>query len=721
MPDTTARAFDSAQRLCNNLLRREGGINTDMIRSVKYLGAGFGLFLFAATWVGAGQDSAPAETPPPTASAETAPDHAAAYYHYMLARRFRELAGISNRGDYIDRAIAEYKKAMDADPDSLFLRVELAELYWRMGRIADAVRDAEDVLRINPDQEDAHRLLANIYWRNLGESQPDKVAKQSLSKAIEHFEALSRLNPKDIDTYLVLGRLYRLNNQRDKAEETYKAILNTSPDSRHALASLAELYFEHGDYDQAVELLKRIPEGETDARLKGMLAYAYSQLRDFDLAIGMYEKALAEQPDNQDIRRAYAEALAGAGRHAAARTELEKILRLEPEDGPAHLRLGQLDRQEGKFDRARQEFEKAKILMPDSLEVPYQQVLLEDTVGNEDKAIEILQELIKQTERPNGRYTAGEANNRAIFFERLGLIYRSQEKFDQALTVFKEIESLGGEQAPRAEALSIETLRLSRQPEKAIAAAEAAIQRYPQDRPLRILHATLLGERGRVEEAIQRLNSLLNQSRADREIHLTIAQVYSQAKRFAEAEAAARKALEMSTRPDEQEYPHFVLGSIYERQKRYDLAEEQFRQVLTMNPLNAAAFNYLGYMLADRGVRLEESVQFIQKALEIEPSNAAYLDSLGWAYFKMNRFDLAEPHLEKAARMISGDPTIQEHLGHLYLQLGKKHEAQAAWERALKEWPAAVSSDFDAEQAARLKKQLDELKVRLAREKSAQR
>ena len=124
-------------------------------------------------------------------------------------------------------------------------------------------------------------------------------------------------------------------------------------------------------------------------------------------------------------------------------------------------------------------------------------------------------------------------------------------------------------------------------------------------------------------------------------------------------------------------------------------------------------------MLADRGVRLDESVKYIQKALEIEPDNGAYLDSLGWAYFKMNRSDLAEPHLEKAARKIGSDPTIQEHLGHVYLQLGKKQAAQAAWERALKEWPTAVSSDFDAAQAEKLQKQLDELKAHLAKEKSA--
>ncbi len=684
------------------------------------MGAGFGLFLFLAAGAGASQEPA-APAPQPAETSSSTPDHSTAYFHYMLARRYRELAGMSNRSDYIDRAVAEYKKAMEADPDSLFLRVELAELYWRMGRIADAVRDAEAVLKINPDQIDAHRLLANLYFRNLSESQPEKVAKESLRKAIEHFEALSRLDPKDADNDLKLGRLYSLNNQRDKAEEVYRRVLNSDPDSMSALGSLAQLYFDSGDYDQAVVLLKRIPESEIDARTMAMLAFAYAQARDYDNAIATYQKLLAQSPENQDVRRAYSEALAGAGKFAAARTELQKIIKLEPQDGPTYLRLGQIDRQEGKFDQARQELDKARSFMPDSLEVAYQQVLLEDAAGNEDKAVQLLQALLKQSERPEGKYTPGEAVNRAVFMERLGLIYRAQEKFPQAMEVFQQVKALGGDHEARAEGLIIETLRLSRQPQKALEAAEAAVKKYPNERSLSILLATLLGESGRTAEAIQQLKAMVKDSSADREIYLTLAQVYSQGKQFPAAEESARKALELSTKPDDQEYPHFVLGSIYERQRKYELAEEQFRQVLVSNPLNAAACNYLGYMLADRGVRLDESVKYIQKALEIEPNNGAYLDSLGWAYYKMSRFDLAEPHLVKAAGLITGDPTIQEHLGHVYLQLGKTQAAQEAWERALREWPNAVSSDFDAEQAARLQKQLDELKARLAKEKTAHR
>ena len=679
------------------------------------IGAGISLFLFGAVTLLAAQNTPPppASTTPaqaPAPASSSAPDHARAYYHFTLARRYREMAGAFNRGDYIDRAISEYKQAMEADPESLFLRIELAELYARVSRIADAVREAEAVLKIDPDYPDAHRLLARIYWHSLGENQPDQATKESLGKAIEHLEALVRLDPADLESALTLGRLYKVTNQPAKAEELFKKLLNDDPTSRSALANLAQLYFDRGDYDQAVDLLQKIPESAMDPSLLGMLGYAYLQTHDFDKAIAAYEKGLALDPDNLDLRRVYAEGLMSAGKTAEARAELEKILRLEPQDGSTYMRLAQLDRQEGRFDQARQELERAKTLMPDNPEVTYQQALLEDLLGNPDKAIQLLQGLLKQAEKPDGHYTPAEANNRSIFLERLGVIYRVQEKYEQAMAVFRQMSALGDGPAARGEGLIIETLRLNRQPQKALEEAKAAVQKYPQDRQLHVLEATLLGEQGHVDEAIKLLQAMLKNSSADREIHMAMGQVYLQAKRFAEAEAALRKALDLSPTQDDQEYPLFLLGSVFERQKKYDRAEEQFKKVLAVNPLNAAAANYVGYMLADRGVRLEESVQYIKKALELEPNNGAYLDSLGWAYYKMNRYDQAATYLEKAARLIPSDPTIREHLGSVYLQLGKKRQAQEQWERALKDGPRAVSSDFDAEQAARLRKQLGELK-----------
>ena len=391
---------------------------------------------------------------------------------------------------------------------------------------------------------------------------------------------------------------------------------------------------------------------------------------------------------------------------------MQKILKSEPDDGLSYKRLAMLDREEGRFDDARQELEKAKSLSADDVEIPYQQALLEATVGNDDKAVEILKGLVKQSERPEGHYTVPEANNRALFLERLGLVYRDEQKLPQAMDCFKQILALGPLQGPRAEMLIIETLRLQHQPEKAMAEADAAVKTYPKNQELAETRATMLGEAGHVDEAVTELQGFLTHRPIDRSVYIAIAQVYLQAKRFDAAEQAIQKALDLSPGPEDQEFALFVQGSIYERQKKYDEAEKTFKRVLSVDPLNSSASNYLGYMLADRGIRLDESVQYIQKALELEPDNAAYLDSLGWAYFKMGRYDLAENPLERAASKIQDDPTIHEHLGDLYLHQGKKARAQEEWQRALKEWPEAVSSDFDAEQAKQLQKQLDELKNR---------
>jgi tetratricopeptide (TPR) repeat protein len=678
------------------------------------------LFLLGTASLMAAQSPATKPAEPDQKAAAAVPDHAQAYYHYMLARRYRELAAIYNRAEYVDRAISEYKAAMAADPGSLFLRTELAELYWRINRVDDAISEAQGVLKVNPDDADAHRLLGHIYLRDLGQGQPDKAASESLKKAIEQFEDLVKADPSDTDSYVILGRLYKLNNQGEKAEEAFKKILGSDPGSRDALVSLAQLYLDQGDYDDAIALLGNVPDDETDSSLLAMLGTAYGQNHQVDKATETFEKALADDPDNMELRRSYAGVLLDNNRNEAARAQLQKVLDADPQDGSTLLRLGQLDRETGKFDQARQELARARTLMPDNLDaIDYQQALLEDAVGNEDKAIAIFQELLKRSEKPDGQYSPGEANNRALFLEQIGNIYRTQEKYDQAIETFKQIVPLGSSQAPRGEGLIIETLRLKHQPAEAMKRAEEAMKKYPDDRSLKMLYASLLGEQGQVDQAVGQLQTLLNGTPGDRETLLVIAQIYSQAKRFPDAEQAAQKALALSAQPDDQIRVRYILGSIYEREKKYDLAEEQFKKVLAADPLNGPAANYLGYMLADRGVRLEESVKYIQKALQTEPNNGAYLDSLGWAYYKMNRLDLAELSLEKAVRL-TDDPTIHEHLGRVYLDEGKKREAEKEWERALQEAPnSPAGGDFDAAHAEALRKDLEKLKRTLAMEAPA--
>src|SRR5437762_11176135 len=101
-------------------------------------------------------------------------------------------------------------------------------------------------------------------------------------------------------------------------------------------------------------------------------------------------------------------------------------------------------------------------------------------------------------------------------------------------------------------------------------------------------------------------------------------------------------------------------------------------------------------MLADRGTRLDEALQYIKRALDVDPQNGAYLDSLGWAYYKMGNYDLAEENLRKASEKIGNDATVQDHLGDLFNKTGHIKLAAAHWERALEEWNKSVSAEVDA-------------------------
>jgi tetratricopeptide (TPR) repeat protein len=231
-----------------------------------------------------------------------------------------------------------------------------------------------------------------------------------------------------------------------------------------------------------------------------------------------------------------------------------------------------------------------------------------------------------------------------------------------------------------------------------------------------------LADTGEVDSAIADVRSMIKGGPEDREVYVRLAIIYTRAKRWKEAEDALAKAEQMSTKNDDKAYVWFLRGDIYQRQKMFDRAEDEFKKVLSAtspsDPQAAATLNYLGYMNADRGVKLDESLNYIKQALTLEPNNGAYLDSLGWAYFKLGKYDLAEENLNKAALHMGSDPTVQEHLGDLYQKTGRLKMAAVHWERAVQEWNKTVPAEVDNEAFAKVQQKLDAAKVKLAKEES---
>ncbi len=321
-------------------------------------------------------------------------------------------------------------------------------------------------------------------------------------------------------------------------------------------------------------------------------------------------------------------------------------------------------------------------------------------------------------------------SNRAVFLERLGTIYREQGNYQAANGSFREIVALGGdENIERGYQQIVDTWREAKDWQKALDTAKEAVAKLPASRDLKMDLALQQADMGDAEKAIRDVRAMLkgdaksdassNSGSDDRQVYLTLGQMCTRLRRFSEAGQALDKAEELSSKTDDKEFVWFLRGSALEREKRYSEAEEQFKKVIASDPEHASALNYLGYMLADQNMRLEEALGYIKRAVDLDPSNGAYLDSLGWAYFRLGKLELAEDNLAKAAQKTNADPTVLEHLGDLYQKTGRLKLAATDWERALSEWNRTLAADIDPADVARVQKKLDSAKMKLAKEEGA--
>jgi len=649
-----------------------------------------------------------------------APDHAAAYYHFALAHMYEEQVSTYGRSELANKAIEEYRLAIEADPTSAFLTSGLAELYAKTGRIRDAVIEAQDIIKKNPNNLEARRLLGRIYLRSLGDMQTGSGSESVLRLAIEQYEQIVRLQPESMDDHLLLGRLYRLNNDLQKAENEFKTAVKLQPDSEEAITTLAYLYNELGDTGRAAQVLSSVPGSERSAKLYSALGYTYEQQKQYKEAVEAYRHAIELDRDNLDAIRGLAQNLLNDGQADAALEQYKVIADANPEDAQTYVRIGEIYRKQGKFDLALDSLKKAETMVPDSLEAPYDIAAIYQAQGRYDEAIPIMTDLLKKSEKAEGKYSNGERSNRAVFLERLGSIYRDQGNNQAANATFRQIVALGGDDnIERGYQQIIDTWREAKEWQKALDTAKEAVQKLPSPQ-LKMVLAGQQADMGDADKALKDVRAMLkgddSSKSEDREIYIRLAEMNTRLRRFSDAEQALDKAEQLSIKPDDKRDVWFLRGATFEREKHYSQAEEQFQKVLASDPGNASALNYLGYMLADQNLKLEEALGYIKRAVEMDPTNGAYLDSLGWAYFRLGKYEQAEDNLLKASQKINTDPTVHDHLGDLYQKTGRLKLAATNWERALTEWNRTLAADVDSADQARVQQKLDSAKMKLARE-----
>jgi tetratricopeptide (TPR) repeat protein len=655
----------------------------------------------------------PATIPQPAQPPNT-DSTADSYFNYMMGHLYEGNFRSSSQKADADRAVEFYKKAYAQNPANTVIGAQLAEMYFVAQQIGDAIVEAQAVLKRDPQNLAARRLLSRIYIRSLSDQQnaikADESARANL--AIEQLREIVRMDSTDSESALWLARLYRLTGQDDAAEKTLRSLLARDADEANAIEQLGQLLVDQGKAGDAVPLLEHYLDESPNPDLYDLLGDAYTRLNNLSGAEKSYRQSVQMEPDRARHVRGLAQALFNEDRFNDALTQYQRLLELRPDDAESHLRMSTIYRRLQRLDDAEREILLARKNAPNNLEVIYNQATLNEEQGRYVDAVRVATEAINMVKAQD--ITPGRRRNLAILYQLQGRLNRTAGNYPAAVSSFQELQKLGPEEDQRARLLIVESYQEARDLPSAFGELRQALTAYPKDRTLLTTQALLQAENGEPDVAAKSFRALLMKSPADREIYVNMAHAYLQNRRFPEAEEAIRSAEALATDADDKEGTEMLRAALYEHQQKYDLAEQSFKSVIASNPRHSGALNYYGYMLAERGTRLDEAIDLINRALAEEPGNPSFLDSMGWVRFKQDRLPEAEEILRKAVARNSHNPEILAHLGDVLAKSGQDDLAAAQWEKALGEWKSSLPAEQEPAKIAELEQKLTRLKNRIA-------
>ena len=563
-------------------------------------------------------------------------------------------------------ALDLYRRVLEQLPQDAVVRFEYAQLLRELNVGDEATKQAREAVRLDPSLPEARRLLGMIELAGAN-SDPART-----DQAIEELREAHRLAHDDGPTTAALARalvgrnrpgeaaslleelpearsqpgLMRLyaealgkSSRYREAEEVYRSLLEVDPSDKESQAAVVELFEDQDRLDEALAMLdamgKRDPENDAigeritlDLARAGRFGEAEKRARD----------QASKRPESRPIRRLLASVLFEKGDTEGGEKILRDLVRTDPEDEGARRALA------GELLRERR-FSDARPLLDESLR----------RAGTDPKNAEARQWAQVQ----------------------LGYVAYLQKDYAGAKKILEPLASQAGGN-PRAVRILLLLARDTEDPAYGLARARAAASGDKDDAEWMAAVAEFQFRSGDRKTATAALDKLAASREVDRALAAADAYV-----RLKEYSSAARTAREAVRRFPESADAFFRLASSLERAGSSAEAEKAFQKLLEMRPNDAAAQNYLGYMWADRGENLDKAHVLLEKAVGREPRNGAYLDSLGWVYFRLGKLDAAQTNLQEAHRREPDDPTIEEHLGDLSERQGNVLRAVQHWERAL--------------------------------------
>ena len=604
-------------------------------------------------------------------STETS-DRAKAYYHFSLSRFHRE-------GTAHERAVEELKKALRHDPESSELHSWLALSLAETNQLQAAIDACRESIKLDAENPEPHLLLGKIYLTFVQQGRVDV-----LENAISNFSNYLNLVPDDPDALFPLAGLYFSSRQWSKASKTYallRSVRDNIPgvDLRHAQA-LANL----SRTDEAIEILQEsLTEDRELGQKLSLLGHLHNSLDHVDRAIEIYQHArevILDDAHRSDVGFSLGTLLNRKGRFEEAIAVLSEVVE-HSYDLQVRVELGKAYEGRRQYSVAVEKFQMALNENPNHLEANYYIASSLRNLGRRGKAIRHLEKLIVLTANEPAR-----VHSRTRLRQFLAVLYQESHQHEKAINLFRTLskEHPDNQQIKLGLVYTLKEAQLLRQ---ALHLSRSLYQEAPDSTNVAITHARMLSASDQLKAGVKLLRKQLRKAKKGagdwgemEEFYVSTSQLYSEHNEHRKALHVIRDGL--AENPDSERLT-FHLGATLEQLGDIRSAEKQFKKVLDKTPDHAVVLNYLGYMLAERGTRLNEALEYIERALAQDPHNGAYRDSLGWVYFKLNKLDLAEKNLIQAFEVDDSDPTILEHLGDLYVKLGDKSKALTYYKKSV--------------------------------------
>ncbi|MGH9836085.1 MAG: tetratricopeptide repeat protein [Blastocatellia bacterium] len=641
------------------------------------------------------------QTPPKTPDP---PARQQAYLRFIEAQRLKGEAQRLRNERLLEEAIRAYKETIQLDPTAAEPHVDLGELYFFFqfqSRRSLAEQEAREAIRLDPNCAGAYLLLARLYLYSLRAENGSR--SMLIERAIRNYEKVTELDPRHAESWAMLAELYSIKNDTAKQVHAlekwagapipgdalfYNAVMNSELSSDQAYYRLSRLYLSQSKNKEAISAAKRAyeanPESNDYARnLIGILRVAGTSVEE----LRIYSHLMKSAP-SPALMIGYGSALVRAGRYSEAIEILREYVKLDPENAAAVGLLATSERRANQRSAAIETLKAGIASVESGVRSDLQLELAQtyEELGRNEEAIaqyeQVFESLLSSSSRgglnPANTPLFGEVVNRLVrVCRRAG----NQAKLQIAL---EKARRAIDEQNPLLDLINIELLREDGQRREALQLTQAAARRRPEDRALKFTEALVLSEMKRFNESADLLRSMIkgaqDNATDDAGVYLILSNVQMQSGQLKAAEESARKALELN--PDDPE-ALIQLSSVFDRAKQHDASEKILRDLLNREPDNATALNNLGYFMVERGVGYEEALKLIEQAIAIDPIQGSFLDSLGWAHFKLGNVEKARQYLEKALIYARRNSTIHEHLGDVLREAGRLAEARKQWEKAL--------------------------------------